>query len=180
MPLCGPDTSALGNYVIVADVGHLPTGSARYVGAMALQADTSQVWRWDGTNWRIVTEPRQAWTPTVAQGAAVSVTVVRAWVQRFADTFHAHASLSCTSAGTSGSGISISTPFTMPNNDDIGGGGVISTAASSHYACSAFPLSTTAFGFVTGGPHSNYLGNDPSIQLTSGAAVRLDIWGAIP
>lgn len=71
MPLCGPDTSALGNYVIIADVGHLPTGAARYNGVRVFQADTGQTKMWDGIGWVIMDEPAQTWTPTFASGVTV-------------------------------------------------------------------------------------------------------------
>lgn len=71
MALCGPDVSALGNSVIVADVGHLPTGSARYTGVSAFQLDTQQRKEWDGTGWTIMSEPSQSWAPTFNSGVTI-------------------------------------------------------------------------------------------------------------
>lgn len=68
--LCN-DLSGLGNYTIVADVGHLPTGAARYTGALVMQVDTQQVKLWDGTGWVIMSEPSQAWTPAWHAGVTV-------------------------------------------------------------------------------------------------------------
>lgn len=68
MVLCAPSTDALGNYLLVADVGHLPVANARYAGLLVFQVDTKQLKQWDGTGWVIESEPAQTWTPSFASG----------------------------------------------------------------------------------------------------------------
>lgn len=178
--LCGVDLSALGNLTIVADVGHLPGASARYVGQMVIQADTQQVLMWDGAAWRVVSEPLQAWTPgVITQTAALGATLLRSWFQRTRNTWHARLAVQFTSAGTPSGRLYVPTPFTLPSKDDIGGSATYHLAAGTTYACVVYPVSTTQFAFITG-TSADVFGLTPAVTVAAGDQLRVDVWGTLP
>lgn len=173
MGICGTDTSALGNYIIVADVGHLPTGAARYSGVRVYQADTRQEKEWDGTGWTIMSEPTQTWTPTLAQGATSNIakTVTRARYKRSDGWIQGSVQLTPTGAGTSGSIVSVSAPIA---GNGVGaallatGAGWYQDSGTAQYSVIVHLMTGSLFQFVRADTNStNFFGSDPTMAIAA-------------
>lgn len=84
-------------------------------GMIAYTQDDKRQWIWDGDEeeWVLLTEPVQAWSPSVDQGGAVSATVDFGYSQRHRGTFEAWCGITMTGAGAATNPILISTPFNV-------------------------------------------------------------------
>lgn len=145
-------------------------------GMVCVTTDTTTMWLYNGSAWRVLDEPPQAWTPTVTQSAGVTVTVTRAWSMRSLGGWRAVAQLEITSSGTASNAIVLSTPYTMESLYDIAGFVSGVDTGTANYHAVARPLSTTTcrFGIDQG---SNFLGVNPAWQLVSGDSLHVSLWG---
>lgn len=118
----------------------------------------------------------QTWTPTVTQGVAVTVTVNYARYVVIGQTVVMMIRLSCTSAGTAGSVISIGGQgaIIQPTNTSgvtvIGSGIINDTSAGTNYQGAIIAFGATDWRFIIN-LSTAYLGSNPALTLASGDAI---------
>ena len=112
-----------------------------FTSAMLTSADVNTFLAGEGGAW-------QSWSPVVTQGVGVSVTNTRSRFARYSRTIHYVLSLAVTSAGTSGSQVTVSVPVTAAASDLICGSGYITDTGFGNYQGNATLLTTTTIGLV--------------------------------
>jgi hypothetical protein len=146
-------------------------------GMFAYLEDSNSATFYDGTNWQILVEPPQTWSAiTTTQSGAVANTVTYAWYQRRSGAFVATATLTLTAAGTITNAITVSTPFTMPAADSIGGSFHYIDQGTTVYAGSILPASTTTFQLQVSG-NASPLGVTPNMAIANTDVLHFTIHG---
>jgi hypothetical protein len=110
-------------------------------GDVVTAADTNTYLSGEGGAWT-------AWTPTVTQLGAVSVTVTSAVYGRWGRMIVGHLRLSVTGTGTAANAVTVSLPVTSARASvPVGSGGVYDVSATLNYTGNVSLSSTTAFVF---------------------------------
>jgi hypothetical protein len=137
-------------------------------GMYAYAVDINTLHFYNGAAWEIVHEPIQTWNVTnITQNGSRSCTTTRGWYQRSHGVWRAQLSLTITAAGSSGTGISVATPFTLASSHDVGGSFEYTrTVAGTSYVGTVIPLTTTTMQFRTHVAPST-LGVDPTPFATA-------------
>jgi hypothetical protein len=121
-------------------------------GMYAYAVDINTLHFYTGSVWTIVHEPIQTWNVTnITQNGSRSCTTDRGWYQRCHGVWRAQLSLTITAAGSSGTGISVATPFTLAAQQDIGGSFEYVRTGVSVWSGAIAPLTTTTMQFRPGG-----------------------------
>lgn len=149
-----------------------PTGVE---GRFIFETDTNRFQFYDGAAWVIESEPFQSWTPTITQGSAVSGTVNRSWYRRSRGGFSAYLKWTASGAGTASNQITISTPLTLVDLEEIAGTLYVVDSGTDNKNALAIPQSTTLMRFVRNGATSAF--GASSYTIASGDIFRLSITG---
>lgn len=154
-----------------------PTGGAAYRGRLIFEHDTDKfVARSVSDVWQEVVNlgAWSAYTPTVTQSGAVTMTVVWARWTRIGRTVHFVFRLTSTGAGTAGNEVLVSVPVTAADAQGMQGSGlIIDASTATSYTGTWNGSSTTTVRLLndlsaaTGG-----WGAAPSIALASGDTIR--------
>ncbi len=115
-------------------------------GLHTYQDDANTVTYYTGAAWVILSEPTQAWTPTVTHSGSVAKTTNWAWYKRTGDLYEAQCKLSFTGSGTSTNAILVSTPLTQV---DASGSFIFYDSSNSFYRVgNVLPNSTTTYSLA--------------------------------
>lgn len=145
-------------------------------GQYIYETDTDRTLVYSGSAWIIMSEPTQSWTPSVTQGVGVTSTVSRAWSRRSNGLWIAQAVITLTSAGTLGSGITMTLPYTMVNANDIGGTFRYTDTGTSVYTGVAVTNTTTACIFYVHNAGSSF-GGTPSFAIANNDVFQVTLTG---
>lgn len=107
-----------------------------------------------------------SWTPAVTQGVGVSTTNTRSRYARFGRLIIANFNLTATSAGTGGSGPTVSLPAPASSANSINGSGTIRDTATFNYGGSWDGVTTSTIAMV-GDSRTTFVGGDPSFALAN-------------
>lgn len=146
-------------------------------GMLCTITGTDTLMEYNGSAWVIVSEPLQTWTPSLTQGVGVSVTTVVGWYRRENGEWTGKVTLAITSAGTLGSGLIISLPFTLPSAEHVGGSFIYFDSGVGYYVGTVFPLSTTTFSLVVDGAAA-VVGGTPNFACANLDFLRINVHGA--
>ena len=106
------------------------------------------------------------WTPAVTQGVSVTTTNTRSRFARYGRLIIATFNLTATSAGTGGSGITVSLPVTAASASSVNGSGIIRDTGTSNYGGSWEGITTGTIAMIGDG-RSTYVGGDPNLALAN-------------
>lgn len=145
-------------------------------GQYIYETDTDRTLVYNGSAWVIMAEPRQTWSPTITQGAAVAGTVTRGWFRRSNGFFEARLRWIATAAGTAGNAVVVSSPLTLADLNDGGGSFNMLDAGTTIYAGYTESINTTQFQLSVSG-NFGYLGLAPVYTIAANDVLKLTIFG---
>lgn len=167
MPICtGAGFGALGNFVIIANVGARPTGAARYPGVLVFQADTKLFYFWDGAAWQLA--------PYTGPSADVqNFTTVGAYTYTKQSWATLYAIILIAGGAGGSSGAAQSAGANRLGGAGGGAGGRVVTLIPAAYFGATFTIHVGAGGAGAASPGNSSFG----ISGSFGAATYLDIGG---
>lgn len=146
-------------------------------GMHAYLEDTNTTTFYDGSAWVVKNEPPQTWNMTAfAQPGPVACTTSYGWRQRSNGVFTAQLKVVFTATGVAGNNIIVSTPFTLPNLEAVGGSWTYFDNGVQVYAGSVYPDTTITMAFMVN-QNGNPFGTTPSIAIAVGDAMHLTVTG---
>jgi len=159
-----------------------------YLGMVIFETDTGYLRVWDGSAWDYLSQSQgtttnlpisdigttgQTWTPTIAQGVALTKTVGVARYQRINKTVFAWWMMTITSTGTAAAPFTISLPVTANNADVVHGSGFFyDSNVATAYAGNFYNLSTTSAYFIGDWAGAGVFGTSPAVVLTNNDIIR--------
>lgn len=155
-----------------------PGASERFEGMRVWTSDTKRLWIWDDDVglWRILTEERQSWVPTITQGVALTTSAPTAWYQRSMGGYSAQARIVISSAGTVSQPFSLSLPEELVTLDEAAGGFYYLDVGAVLYAGQLHESTTTETIFVSYN-NNNAFGVTPSLAAASGDRLTVNFIG---
>lgn len=164
-----PRAAALGGRTVCTSSSR-PTGAALYEGLEIWETDTDRLLTYDGSGWVIMSEPWQAYTPTLSQVSSIGISVSVSEYQRCNGICTWRGRIGATAAGTSGTNVTLSLPAggTTEIGVPVGSGFVYDLSATRRYVCAVEAASTTTMAFGSDEVATNYWGSTPSIGVASG------------
>lgn len=143
-------------------------------GLTTYQDDSNTTTQYDGSTWNILSEPAQAWSPTISQPGSIAKTVNWGWYKRFNGFYLATCKLTITASGTGGNAITVSTPLTH-----LVAFGIFvfyDTSLGAYRVGGVLPQSTTLYSFAidSGAAEYGIAGTD---GMTNGDVVWTGVLG---
>lgn len=118
-------------------------------GRIIAETNTDRVLHGNGTVWRILSEPVQAWTPTITQSGSVTFTNTASGFWRTRELCHFFGKFTITGTGTGANNIVLTLPVTAAASSELVSGNafLFDSSAVLNYPGLIYAVSTTTMLF---------------------------------
>lgn len=151
-------------------------------GMYAFITTSHRLFAYDGSVWNIVHEPRQSWNVTaVTQSGSVACTTTRGYYQRCHGVWRAQITVTIGANGTAGNAVTVPTPFTLADVNDVGGSWSFQDVSIGRtYGGAVIPLTTVTMGLTNGAidATAGQLGISPNFAIASPDVLRVSAFGS--